>query len=365
MTQTTGINCYYKNKVLHLPFHEKDEDFQPGELIILQDEEKKEEIGEIIYINKKAQVNEITESISILRKTTPHDLQKFRANRDLEKEAFQVCNEKIIKHNLDMRLLKVNYSFDCNKINFVFTADTRIDFRELVKDLARHFKKQIHLEQIGPRDKAREIAGFGKCGRRFCCCQFLGRLESITMDMVRLQGMENKGSEKLSGACGKLMCCLDYETQEYQTLKKQLPSIGSIVKLKDSKGEILALDILNQRLKLRTDEGFQVVDASEVTKIIKEGADKDSVGEILDDELTKIPNESASPSKKIPTVEQPPSIKKPTSSGKTPSASLSSSPRKKGTTKRTSDGKTEPTPKTPTTKNPPAPKKSTVPQNPV
>lgn len=283
--ETTGVNCFYKNKILNVPYTEKDDDLTAGDMIILQDEEGKEEIGEVIYIKKITRSkDDVAYSFSILRKTTPHDLQKLYSNRELEKEAFKVCEEKIIKHGLEMRLLKVNYSFDCNKVNFVFTAETRVDFRDLVKDLAQHFKKQIHLQQIGPRDKAREVSGFGKCGRRFCCCQFLCKLDSITMEMVRLQGMENKGSEKLSGACGKLMCCLNYETQEYRRLKETIPSIGSIIKTKEYEGEIIALDVLNQRIKLRTTEqGFQVIEVEEIKKVVKEGERQDSFGEMLEE----------------------------------------------------------------------------------
>jgi cell fate regulator YaaT (PSP1 superfamily) len=185
------------------------------------------------------------------------------------KEASEKCKEKIKKHNLEMFLAFTEYSFDGSKINFVFTADDRVDFRDLVKDLAKTFQKQIHLQQIGPRDKARLITGRGKCGQGLCCSNWLKDLESITMDMVRSQNLESKGSSKLSGCCGKLLCCLKYEVEEYKNLKKNLPRVGNLVKLKKKNAEVIGLDILNQKVKVFCeDKSIEIVHKDDIKKII-------------------------------------------------------------------------------------------------
>lgn len=266
----TGFNSFYYLKTFEIPYSEDHEEFKKGDLIIFLDPENQEELGQILYAKKTVpEDHEISKEGSILRRLTDRDRQKMITNQELAREALKVCKEKIKKHKLDMQLQDAVYSLDGTKLNFIFTADERIDFRELVKDLALRFQKQIHLQQIGLRDKARMIKGFGKCGRELCCTRFLGKLESITMDMVRTQNLISKGSEKLSGCCGKLMCCLAYEIAEYELLRQELPELGSEIEIKTGvKGIAVGLDILNQKIKLQTEgRDYQIILASEIKKI--------------------------------------------------------------------------------------------------
>jgi cell fate regulator YaaT (PSP1 superfamily) len=169
-----------------------------------------------------------------------------------------------------MHLIRAVFSFNGLKLKFIFTAEERVDFRELVKDLAKHFKKQIHLQQIGPRDRAKHIVAYGKCGQKTCCNRYLNNFQSITMDMVRSQNLESRGSEKLSGLCGKLLCCLRYEVESYEKAKKNLPPIGSRVKTAEYEGRVISQDILNKTLKLRVDENIITIPTESVETILSE-----------------------------------------------------------------------------------------------
>lgn len=263
--QTTGIQNSYYNRVIEIPYA-PEQNFALEDFVVFQDEEKQEEIGTIVFMNQENRNPEnIMMEAHILRKATPNDIQKDETNKERSKEAVQICLEKIIKLNLPMRLTKVDYSFSGARMNFQFTAENRVDFRELVKDLAQIFKKQIHLQQIGPRDRAKQVIAFGKCGQQTCCTRYLTKFESITMDMVREQNLENRGSDKLSGLCGKLLCCLKYEVLEYQRLKAELPAIGSLVKTKYGSGKIINLDVLNKKIRLEmTGEPSRTIAADDI-----------------------------------------------------------------------------------------------------
>jgi len=252
------------------------EDFEDGEMIVFKNEDGAEEIGRILYISKSSRDESLLKkNVKIVRKATAHDLQKFDTNRERGMEAVATCSSLVKKHGLEMYPFYAIYSFDGARVNIIFTADDRVDFRELVKDLAKALQKQIHLKQIGPRDKARIVGGFGRCGRRFCCKGFLLNLESITMDMVRAQSLEGKGSSKLSGACGKLLCCLRYEVDAYKELKKDLPLVGSTVKLKKpvfgthDEGFVVSLDILNRKVRLDVgNRDYVTVEADAISKVL-------------------------------------------------------------------------------------------------
>ncbi len=245
-------------------------DPQAGDFVVYHDSEGKETIGRVHYANREEKNEEnILSSYSYLRKATPHDTQKMETLSQKAEDAMTACKEKIKEHNLDMQLEFTEYSLDGSRINFIFTSDDRVDFRELVKDLAKIFQKQIHLQQIGPRDKARIVTGRGKCGKALCCASWLKDLQSINMEMVRCQGLESKGSAKLSGCCGKLMCCLRYEVESYKLLKNSLPKIGSIIKVKKGEGQVISLDVLNQKVKvLFPDKSFETIPASEIKKVV-------------------------------------------------------------------------------------------------
>ena len=169
----------------------------------------------------------------------------------------KICLEKIQKHKLDMKLIDVEYKFDNSKIIFYFTADGRIDFRELVKDLAAIFKVRIELRQIGVRDEIRRMGGNGVCGRELCCCSFLGNFETVSIKMAKEQNISLNPS-KISGNCGRLMCCLKYEQDAYEEKLSRLPKIGAIVKTEDGQGEVCSIETLKERIKVKFKDGDEV-----------------------------------------------------------------------------------------------------------
>ncbi|MEG1243227.1 MAG: regulatory iron-sulfur-containing complex subunit RicT, partial [Oscillospiraceae bacterium] len=170
-----------------------------------------------------------------------------------EKEAFKICEQKIEKHNIDMKLIDVEYTFDGGKILFYFTADGRVDFRELVKDLASVFRTRIELRQIGVRDESKMLGGLGICGRAFCCNTFLGEFQPVSIKMAKEQGL-SLNPVKISGTCGRLMCCLKYEQEAYEHLLKITPKNGAIVETSEGKGLVLDSNIITGTLKIRLDK---------------------------------------------------------------------------------------------------------------
>jgi len=172
-------------------------------------------IGRVIYINKKIEEKKLDSfSDKVVKKVDEDDLKQFEEAEKLSVKAMDIFKKKIAKYKLEMKPVAVEYSLDKSKITFFFTSETRVDFRSLLKDLIKTFKKKIKLQQIGPRDESRVFGGYGECGRPVCCRSFLTDLESITMDMAREQNMEGKGASKISGLWGRLMCCLAFEREE-------------------------------------------------------------------------------------------------------------------------------------------------------
>jgi len=190
----------------------------------------------------------------IIRKADRADLKKLPDEKQKKKD-FVFCKKIIDKYQLPMKLVDVHHSFDDARITFPFIADSRIDFRELVKDLTKHFNRSIRLQQIGIRDEAKFCGDFGHCGRSLCCSRFLGDLNSITSEMAELQQCVHRGSERISGICGRLMCCLSYEEDGYKKLAENLPPVDSQVKVEGRKGRVLARYILKQTVKVLLDEG--------------------------------------------------------------------------------------------------------------
>lgn len=209
----------------------------------------------------------------VKRIATDEDLKRLEENKAFEKEALAICAEKIKAHKLEMYLTDAEYSFDGSKIVFYFTADGRIDFRELVKDLAAHFHTRIELRQIGVRDESRLLGGLGICGRPFCCSTFLDDFHSVTIKMAKDQGLSLAPS-KISGTCGRLMCCLKYEQNSYDYLNKITPHRGAVVDCREGRGTVVDVSILTGQLKVRLDkspEGLPVsVNRSEV-RVVKNG----------------------------------------------------------------------------------------------
>ena len=204
-----------------------------------------EDIGEVV-INKREIPDDkfTTELKKVVRLATNKDLKKLEENKAKEKKALQTCKEKIKKHKLEMNLVDVEYKFDNSKIIFYFTADGRVDFRELVKDLAAIYKTRIELRQIGVRDEVRKIGGNGVCGRELCCCSFLNNFDIVSIKMAKEQSTSLNPS-KISGNCGRLMCCLKYEQEVYEDKLKRLPKIGAIVKTEDGEGTVDSIQTLS------------------------------------------------------------------------------------------------------------------------
>lgn len=188
----------------------------------------------------------------VIRKATAEDLAQMEQNRQKQVEAAKICNEKIVRHGLDMKLVDVEYTFDGSKILFYFIADGRVDFRELVKDLASVFRTRIELRQIGVRDEAKMLGGLGICGRPFCCSSFLGEFQPVSIKMAKEQGL-SLNPVKISGTCGRLMCCLKYEQEAYEDLLRTTPKVGAVVHTKDGKGRVVEVNLLSGTLKVRLD----------------------------------------------------------------------------------------------------------------
>jgi len=230
------------------------------------------EYGEVMIANRVLPDEKIIAPLKkIIRIATEKDRKQNEINKKDEKEAFKICEEKIKEYKLDMKLMDVEYKFDKSKLLFFFTADGRIDFRDLVKDLAAIFKTRIELRQIGVRDEVRRLGGNGVCGRELCCCSFLGNFETVTIKMAKEQNVSLNPS-KISGNCGRLMCCLKYEQEVYEDKLKKLPGIGSIVETEDGKGEVCGVETLKERIKVKFKDGeetfFKRYDLKDV-KVIK------------------------------------------------------------------------------------------------
>lgn len=252
--------------------------FDPGNLEVKMDDKvvvetaMGDELGEVVIPNREIPDEQVTTPLKkVLRMATSRDLKSQEMYRAKEPEALKICEEKIKKHNLDMKLTGVEYKFDGSKILFYFTADGRIDFRELVKELASIFKTRIELRQIGVRDEVRRIGGNGVCGRELCCCSFLGNFETVSIKMAKEQNIALNPS-KISGNCGRLMCCLKYEQEAYEDKLKHLPKIGAIVKTEEGEGVVDNVEILKEVVKVKFKDGdefyYKKYPASEV-KIIK------------------------------------------------------------------------------------------------
>jgi cell fate regulator YaaT (PSP1 superfamily) len=209
------------------------------------------------------QINGVSESDSkeapkkIIRLAKEQDLKQIEDNRNKAKEAFSACLKKIEEHKLDMKLVQAEYSFDRTKIIFYFTADGRIDFRNLVKDLAKIFKARIELRQIGVRDEARIFGGFGSCGRELCCTRFLKDFEPVTIKMAKEEGLP-LNPPKISGLCGRLMCCLSFEYETYKILSKGMPREGEHVHTPQGKGKVLSINVFKRTATVQLDEGALV-----------------------------------------------------------------------------------------------------------
>ena len=244
------------------------------------------ECGEVAMENREIEDKAIVHPLKkMIRKATQGDLKKVEENRKKERHAFEICEKKILDHKLEMKLVDVEYTFDNNKILFYFTADGRVDFRELVKDLASVFRTRIELRQIGVRDEAKMMGGLGICGRPFCCTSFLGEFQPVSIKMAKEQGL-SLNPVKISGTCGRLMCCLKYEQEAYSDLLRTTPKNGAVVNTPEGRGVVVDVNLLTGMLKVRMDRAPEVAPMSFHAKQVK--VIKDSQIKVAKEEVEKL-----------------------------------------------------------------------------
>ncbi len=248
MIKVIGVRFRKAGKVYY--FDPLDFDIKQGSNVIVETA-RGVEYGFVVLAPKEVEEDKVIQPLKpVIRPATPEDDEIERRNKEKEKEAFQVCLEKIRKHELEMKLIDCEYTFDNNKVLFYFTADGRIDFRELVKDLAAVFKTRIELRQIGVRDETKILGGIGVCGRPLCCHSYLTDFVPVSIKMAKEQNL-SLNPTKISGVCGRLMCCLKNEEEAYEDLNSKLPNVGDYVTTKDGfKGEVQSVSVLKQRVKV-------------------------------------------------------------------------------------------------------------------
>ncbi|CAM3783133.1 PSP1 domain-containing protein [Cytobacillus oceanisediminis] len=251
--------------------------FDPGDLSIQKDDfvivetVRGVEYGKVVIAPKQVDEHDVVLPLKkVLRIADQKDRMIVEENMQAAKEAYEVCCEKVNTHQLDMKLVDVEYTFDRNKVIFYFTADGRVDFRELVKDLAAIFRTRIELRQIGVRDEAKMLGGIGPCGRMLCCSTFLGDFDPVSIKMAKDQNL-SLNPTKISGLCGRLMCCLKYENDEYEAAKEQLPDLGEWIQTPDGPGKVVGLNILERVLQVDVKEQERVLEYT-LNEILKQGA---------------------------------------------------------------------------------------------
>lgn len=249
--------------------------FDPGELKLAKGDRaivetaRGVECGEVAMENREVEDGNIVFPLKkVIRKATEADMKRVAENEAKQKEALAICEKKIAEHKLDMKLVDVEYTFDNNKILFYFTAEGRVDFRNLVKDLASVFRTRIELRQIGVRDEAKMLGGLGICGKPFCCSTFLGEFQPVSIKMAKEQGL-SLNPVKISGTCGRLMCCLKYEQNAYEDLLKNTPKNGALVNTPEGKGVVVDQNLLTGVLKVRLDKEPDVPPKTFTVKQVK------------------------------------------------------------------------------------------------
>lgn len=274
MVKIVGIRFKKSGKTYY--FDPTDIDIKKGDFVIVETV-RGLEFGEVVIgIKDIAEENIVSPLKPVIRVATEEDKKTNEKNKQKEKEAFNTALKKIEDHGLDMKLIDVEYTFDVSKIIFYFSAEGRIDFRELVKDLAAIFRTRIELRQIGVRDEAKLLGGLGPCGRELCCKKFLGDFQTVSIKMVKNQGLSLNPS-KISGTCGRLMCCLNYEQAVYEEKIKRVPGVGSIVSTDKGEGVVMSNNILKEtvsvKLKGQEEVDLETFDVKDI-KIIKKVVDK-------------------------------------------------------------------------------------------
>lgn len=269
MVTVVGIRFKKAGKIYY--FDPGENEIEKGDNVIVETT-RGIEFGNCVIGFKEVEEDKIVQPLkSVIRKANEEDEQTYKENKAKEKDAFELCMEKIEKHNLVMKLIDVEYTFDNNKIIFYFTADGRVDFRELVKDLASVFRTRIELRQIGVRDEAKMIGGLGPCGRPMCCSVHLGDFAPVSIKMAKEQNL-SLNPTKISGICGRLMCCLNYEQTTYEDIRKRLPKVGSIVRTQFGENEVLSNNVVKESVKIK----------------VKDNDDEERIEDVSIDELTLV-----------------------------------------------------------------------------
>lgn len=263
---TTDISTEEKIRIVSIKFrpagkryhfNARDFDLKAGDRVVVETDRGRA-LGTVVLAPQDVPAQSAAEDLkSILRMATDEDIGYARINSSREDDAYRFCMNRIQERKMEMKLVRAEYLFDGSKIIFYFTADGRVDFRELVKDLAHHFRTRIEMRQIGVRDEAKLTGGIGICGRELCCCTFLTEFAPVSVKMAKEQGLALNPT-KISGQCGRLLCCLGYEFETYCALKKGLPKCGHKLHLEGREGEVVTQDVLKQKVTVRLQDGQSV-----------------------------------------------------------------------------------------------------------
>lgn len=250
MINVVGVRFRTAGKIYY--FDPCDLDIQKGDMVIVETA-RGVECGKVVVAKHEVPEEEVVLPLkSVIRKADEEDLRHVEENKLKEVDAFKICLEKIKKHGLEMKLIDVEYTFDNNKVLFYFTADGRVDFRELVKDLASVFRTRIELRQIGVRDEAKMMGALGTCGRPLCCSTHLAEFHPVSIKMAKEQSL-SLNPTKISGTCGRLMCCLKYEQENYEYLLKRMPKVDAVVQTPNGPGTVVFVSLLKERIKVKLD----------------------------------------------------------------------------------------------------------------
>ncbi len=271
MAQIVGVRFKSAGKVYY--FDPQNKMFEKGDFVVVETS-RGNECGEVTIPNREMDEASLHRPLkTVVRKATQEDIARAAENEAKKQQAMKTCQQRIDAHKLDMKLVDVEYAFDNSKILFYFTADGRVDFRELVKDLASVFRTRIELRQIGVRDEAKMLGGLGICGRPFCCAQFLADFQPVSIKMAKEQGL-SLNPTKISGSCGRLMCCLKYEQDAYEHLLKITPRQGALVMTKEGRGTVTEVSLLTGMLKVRLDKAPDATPVSfhrDDVKVVRDG----------------------------------------------------------------------------------------------
>lgn len=283
MTEVVGIKFNKTGKVYF--FDPKGNKLNIGDGAVVETA-RGTEFGYVAVANRQASDDEIIAPLKpIIRKATPQDFDRLEKNKQKEKEAYKIALEQIRAHKLEMKLINTEYTFDGSKILFYFTAEGRVDFRELVKSLAGIFKTRIELRQMGVRDEAKTLGAIGGCGRELCCSTFLNDFHPVSIRMAKDQGL-SLNPTKISGICGRLMCCLQYEQDAYEDLLKKVPNKGTLVEYNGERGVVNDVYVLKGIIKVKfgtpEEPSFKFLDAKEV-KVLKRGKQQEEPVEVPDE----------------------------------------------------------------------------------